>query len=81
MSHSSLIRNRAGAALFMTLVVSLAVAGIAVGSIMLASGAQLSTKYYAKESAIQSMAVSDTGAVWQHRRSGPRLECTSPGGA
>src|SRR5664279_4381031 len=56
MSHSSVIRNRHGAALFMTLVVSLAVAGIAVGSIMLASGAQLSTKYYAKESAIQSMA-------------------------
>ncbi len=56
MPRFSVIRNRDGAALFMTLVVSLAVAGIAVGSIMLASGAQLSTKYYAKESAIQSMA-------------------------
>jgi hypothetical protein len=56
MAHSSLTRNRRGAALFMTLLVSIAVAGIALGGVLLASGAQLSTKYNAKEAALQAAA-------------------------
>ncbi len=40
----------------MTLLVSLAVAGIALGGVLLASGAQLSTRYNAKEAMLQSSA-------------------------
>lgn len=56
MAHPSMIRNRRGAALFMTLLVSIAVAGIALGGVLLASGAQLSTRYNAKEASLQSSA-------------------------
>ena len=54
MTTFSLIHNRRGAALFMTLLVSMAVAGIALGGVLLASGAQLSTRYNAKEAMLQS---------------------------
>ena len=53
---SSRIQNRRGAALFMTLLVSIAVAGVALGGVLLASGAQLSTRYNAKEAMLQSSA-------------------------
>ncbi len=56
MAHPSLIQNRRGAALFMTLLVSIAVAGIALGGVLLASGAQLSTRYNAKEASLQASA-------------------------
>jgi hypothetical protein len=48
--------NRRGAALFMTLLVSIAIAGVALGGILLASGAQLSTRYTAKEAQLQASA-------------------------
>ena len=51
-----LIHDRRGAALFMTLLVSIAVAGMALGGVLLASGAQLSTRYNAKEASLQSYA-------------------------
>ncbi|HEY4319602.1 MAG TPA: hypothetical protein VGM77_00375 [Gemmatimonadales bacterium] len=51
-----LVRNRRGAALFMTLLVSIAIAGVALGGILLASGAQLSTRYNAKEAQLQASA-------------------------
>ncbi len=56
MTHNSLVRNRNGMALFMTMLVSIAVAGIALGGVLLASGAQLSTRYSAKEVELQSAA-------------------------
>src|SRR5579862_4966142 len=56
MKTSSLVRNRHGMALFMTLLVSIAVAGIAMGGILLASGAQLATKYNAMEASLQASA-------------------------
>ena len=52
----SLTKNRHGAALFMTLLVSIAVTGVALGGVLLASGAQLSTRYNAKEALLQSSA-------------------------
>ena len=48
--------NRRGAVLFMTLLVTIAVAGMALGGVLLASGAQLSTRYNAKEALLQSSA-------------------------
>lgn len=56
MANPSMINNRRGAALFMTLLVSFAVAGIALGGVLLASGAQLSTRYNAKEASLQASA-------------------------
>jgi hypothetical protein len=56
MGTTPLIQNRRGAALFMTLLVSIAVAGVALGGVLLASGAQLSTRYNAKEAMLQSSA-------------------------
>jgi hypothetical protein len=49
-------RNQRGAALFMTMLVAIAIAGIAMGGILLASGAQLSTRYNAKEALLQASA-------------------------
>jgi hypothetical protein len=48
--------NRRGAVLFMTLLVTIAVAGMALGGVLLASGAQLSTRYNAKEALLQASA-------------------------
>ena len=56
MAPPRLIRNRRGAALFMTLLVSLAVAGVAIGGVLLASGANLTSKYNAKEAVLQDYA-------------------------
>jgi hypothetical protein len=56
MVTQSLTTNRRGAALFMTLLVSIAVTGVALGGVLLASGAQLSTRYNAKEALLQSSA-------------------------
>ncbi|MGH7593546.1 MAG: hypothetical protein ACRELE_06815 [Gemmatimonadales bacterium] len=50
------IQNRRGAALFMTLLVSIAIGGIALGGLLLASGATLSTKYNAQEARLQASA-------------------------
>ena len=50
------ILNRRGAVLFMTLLVTIAVAGMALGGVLLASGAQLSTRYNAKEALLQASA-------------------------
>ena len=54
--RSLILCNRRGAALFMTLLVSIAVAGVALGGVLLASGAQLSTRYNAKEASLQASA-------------------------
>ena len=40
----------------MTLLVTIAVAGMALGGVLLASGAQLSTRYNAKEALLQASA-------------------------
>jgi hypothetical protein len=50
------VRNRRGAALFMALLVSIAIGGIALGGVLLASGATLSTRYNAEEAKLQSSA-------------------------
>ena len=50
------VRNRRGAALFMALLVSMAIGGIALGGVLLASGATLSTRYNAEEAKLQSSA-------------------------
>lgn len=50
------IHDRRGAALFMTLLVSIAIGGIALGGVLLASGATLSTRYNAEEARLQSSA-------------------------
>jgi hypothetical protein len=56
MAHQSLIRNRRGMALFMTMLIAIAVAGVALGGVLLASGAQLASKYNAKEGSLQGAA-------------------------
>ncbi|HEY3933526.1 MAG TPA: hypothetical protein VGL65_02830 [Gemmatimonadales bacterium] len=48
--------NRRGAALFMAMLIAIAVAGIALGGVLLSSGADLSTRYNAKEALLQSSA-------------------------
>ena len=48
--------DRRGAALFMTLLISIAIAGIALGGILLASAANLTTKYNSKEALLQASA-------------------------
>ncbi|MGH7524694.1 MAG: hypothetical protein ACREK8_10340, partial [Gemmatimonadales bacterium] len=53
---TSRIHDRRGAALFMTLLVSIAIGGIALGGVLLASGATLSTRYNAEEARLQSSA-------------------------
>lgn len=49
-------RNERGAALILTLLVSIAVAAMALGAIMVASGAGLTTKFTAREAQMQSAA-------------------------
>lgn len=49
-------RNRRGAALVFALLMSIAVAAMALGAIMVASGADLTTRYNAREAAMQAAA-------------------------
>jgi hypothetical protein len=49
-------RDRRGAALILTLLVSLAVAAMALGAIMLSSSAHITTRFSAREAALQSAA-------------------------
>ncbi len=55
-TRMGIVRNRRGAALFMMLLLSLAIGAIAIGGILLASGAELSTRYNAKEAELQASA-------------------------
>ncbi|HEY4099859.1 MAG TPA: hypothetical protein VGM20_03160 [Gemmatimonadales bacterium] len=48
--------DRRGAALFMAMLIAIAIAGIALGGVLLSSGADLSTRYNAKEALLQSSA-------------------------
>ncbi|HEX3927275.1 MAG TPA: hypothetical protein VHW65_04705 [Gemmatimonadales bacterium] len=57
MTRQSRINNRKGAAVVVALLIcSIAVAAMALGGIMLSSGAQISTKYSAKEEVLQAAA-------------------------
>jgi hypothetical protein len=48
--------DRRGAALILTLLISVAIAAMAIGAVMLASGAQTSTHFTAREASLQSAA-------------------------
>lgn len=52
----SRVGNRRGAALFMMMLMSIAIGGIAIGGVLLASGAELSTRYNAEEARLQASA-------------------------
>src|SRR5690606_22381969 len=50
------IHDRRGAALIFTLLISIAVAAMAIGALMVSSGAALSTRFTAREAAMQAAA-------------------------
>lgn len=56
MSVSVTFRNRRGAALLFTLVVSIAVAAMALGAVLLSSSARLTTRFGAREASMQAAA-------------------------
>ena len=56
MSHPVLTRNRRGAALFFTLLISIAVAAMALGAVLLSRGAQIATSFTAREASLQAAA-------------------------
>ena len=56
MSLPALTRNRRGAALFLTLLISIAIAAMALGAVLLSRGAQIATSFTAREAALQASA-------------------------
>lgn len=56
MSSAVSLRSRRGAALFLTLMISIAIAAMALGAVLLSRGAQIATNFTARESALQASA-------------------------
>lgn len=50
------LRSRRGAALFLTLMISIAIAAMALGAVLLSQGAQIATNFTAREAALQASA-------------------------